>query len=126
MSNLRSQKSVENDRKRRQSTVNAAPIVPPKPKPLSNCYPSICFGENHIKTETEYRQVEHLPNMHNSILNKNPRSLADLIDTTWKLNEAPRKIERKKRENGGCYEFVSKRVRGRMQFPMVSMSQNVL
>ena len=51
----RSQKSVENDRKRRQSTSSAAVIILPKPKSFSNSDVSICFGENHIKTESEYR-----------------------------------------------------------------------
>ena len=51
----RSQKSVENNRKPHQSTSRATVIIPPKPKSFSNSDVSICFGENHIKTESEYR-----------------------------------------------------------------------
>ena len=47
---------------------------------------------------TKQQQVGGLSDIHRFILNKSPRSLADLIETTYKLNEAPEKVERKNKE----------------------------
>ena len=64
----------------------------------------IVVDENNIRKESQFmavakqRQVESLLDIHNLILNKKPRLFVDLMDTTWKLNQAPEKVECEKRK----------------------------
>lgn len=54
------------------------------------------------------RQVEGLLDIHNLILNKKPRSIVDLMDTTWKLNQAPEKVECEKRKEWRLLQLLFK------------------
>jgi len=97
-----SQAYSENARKRRQSrdTEDEAVAGPSKPKRLSNIDVSLFLVENEIKNETELmsvakqRQEEGQTDLYNFIINKNPKALADLISTTWRIDNAPAAMER--------------------------------
>ena len=94
----------ENARKQRQSAPSVAASAPLKPKCFSISDVSISLGEGNVRKKYEFvtiakqRQLEGLPDIHNFILNKNPKSFTDLIYTTWKLNKAPEQKAREKKE----------------------------
>ena len=75
--------------------------VPEKRPRLTNSDVARFIVENDLHTEDDLlseakkRDREGLSDIHNFILNRNPKALSDLIAMTWKLHHAPEVAQRK-------------------------------
>lgn len=84
---------------------------PRKIKRVSNDDVSDFMVTNNIKTEVELmreafrRSEEGERDLYSFILRKNPKALADLINTTWKLQNAPKDLER---QESTAFEIIQR------------------
>lgn len=83
-----------NSKKRQSSGASSSSTIPKKTR-LSNSDIAKFLVENNLKKESEFlaaanrRQSEGLSDIYDFILNKSPKALSDLIQTSWKLHNAP-------------------------------------
>ena len=101
--------------KKRKSSVDKNQIEPPlKRARLNNSEVSLFIVKNSIKSKTELMRIanERLKcgdsDLHTFIVNRTPKSLCDLITTTWELENAQSVIDKKTRSRiSVVQEFAS-------------------
>jgi len=84
-----------NSKKRQSNAGASSSCTTQKKRRLSNSDVAKFLVDNNLKKESEFlaaakrRQTEGLSDITDFILNKSPKALSDLIQTAWKLHDAP-------------------------------------
>ena len=96
------QKFAKNAKLRRSQNPSVPHSSQPKRKRLGNSEIAKFIVENDLRKESQLlafakrRQADGLPDVYDFVLNKTPKALSDLMETTWKLHHAPVVANREK------------------------------